>query len=314
MGAADHREALRRGAGSLRTHGSTFHAAHLALGRRCAEAVRVLYGFCRYVDDLADEQEPEAAARALAALRDDLLRGGSAVPEVAGFLELSARHALDPRVTEEFLRGIESDLEPVAPRTRAELLRYCYRVAGTVGIHMCALMGVTDRRALHHAVDLGIAMQLTNISRDVLEDAGRGRVYLPRSMAGGAIDPAALVSRDPGTLARARRGVEGLLDLAEDYYRSADRGMVYLPARARVAVLAASRRYEAIGPRIRRFRAGALPRRAHVAGAAKAWHMGRGVASALLAGAARIVGTRSAHSGALHRTLPGLPGIHRSAP
>lgn len=268
----------------------------------------MLYGFCRHVDDLADELEPARAREELGQVRRDLASGESDAPEVAGFLALARERNFDPSVTDEFIAGVEQDLAPAVYRSEEQLVRYCYRVAGTVGLYMCALLEVDEPEALPFALDLGIGMQLTNISRDVLEDAARGRVYLPSSLTDGTLDPAGLVGGDPLALARARGGVEALLDLAEGYYRSADRGMAYLPRRARMAVLAASRRYEAIGPRIRRAEARTLPERAYVAGPAKYWHLARGLGAALGTEMAAIVAGHRPHQADLHGALVGLPG------
>ncbi|MEL6906790.1 MAG: squalene/phytoene synthase family protein, partial [Planctomycetota bacterium] len=188
-------------------------------------------------------------------------------------------------------------------RTQRELDRYCYRVAGTVGLLMCALFGVDDPRALPFAVDLGLGMQLTNICRDVLEDAERGRVYLPQSVLGVDVTAERLAAREPDALARARTVVEDLLERAECFYRSADLGTPMLPARARYAVLAASRTYEAIGARIRRFPAGGLPERAYVGASGKALHVLRGVAAGALPRRGSPV-----HDATLHTALRGLPG------
>ena len=200
------------GRSSLRTHGRTFHLAHLLLGERAAADVHLLYGFCRFVDDECDERPIDEARVALARIRTDLEAGSSDEPSLAGYLAFCDTHTVDPRVTEAFLQGVEQDLDLHEYTTEAELLRYCYRVAGTVGLLMCSLFDVDEPRARAFAVDLGIGMQLTNICRDVLEDAERGRVYVPHESSGGPLDAADLVARDAETVARARRAVERLLD------------------------------------------------------------------------------------------------------
>ena len=189
------------GAEALRQHGRTFHAAHLLLGRRAAEGVHLLYGFCRHVDDLADELPLDESRVALAGVRREL--SGEIPPSpVAGFRRFLETHPVEPGAAEEFLRGVEQDLDVTRYETEEQLIRYCFRVAGTVGLFMCGLFEVRDRRALPFAIDLGIGMQLTNICRDVLEDAGRGRVYLPASLTDGAVDPAELVAGRPGACPR----------------------------------------------------------------------------------------------------------------
>jgi phytoene synthase len=116
---------------------------------------------------------------------------------------------------------------------------------------MCAVLGVRDRRGLQHAVDLGIAMQLTNICRDVKEDAAMGRVYLPADrLAAAGVEQAALVAGEADREAVAAV-VAQLLELADHYYASADVGMRYIPWRPRLAIFVASRVYRAIGVRLR---------------------------------------------------------------
>ncbi|MEM9382675.1 MAG: phytoene/squalene synthase family protein [Planctomycetota bacterium] len=296
------------GRSSLRTHGRTFHLAHLLLGGRAAADVHLLYGFCRFVDDECDERPMDEARVALARIRADLEAGASDEPSLAGYLQFCERHTVDPRVTEAFLRGVEQDLDLHAYSTEAELLRYCYRVAGTVGLLMCSLFDVEEPRARAFAVDLGIGMQLTNISRDVLEDACRGRVYVPHETSDGPLDAAALAAGDPESVARARRAVERLLSLATTYYRSADEGIAFLPRRAQLAVLTASRCYEAIGPRIVAHPGEGLPQRAHVGAAGKLFHLARAFAATARIEASRPFRAPAHHGAHLHLALAGLPG------
>jgi len=216
-----------------------------------------LYAFCRAVDDLADaqgvtpeaQQDLERLQKALAAEPD----GRSLWPEEhLWFRELCLDCGIEFHVVQELIEGMISDLGVVRMQSDADLIRYCYQAAGTVGLMMCAVLGVRDPRALGRAVDLGIAMQLTNISRDVLEDAQASRVYLPRNrLRAAGVEPDHLIEGRADT-----RGVSlvvnDVLALAEVYYRSADEGMGFLPARARWAVLVASRLYRGIGRRLRR--------------------------------------------------------------
>ncbi len=297
------------GAEALRQHGRTFHAAHLLLGRGAAEGVHLLYGFCRHVDDLADELPIDESRVALAGVRRELAGEVPPSPAVAGFRRFLETHPVEPGAAEEFLRGVEQDLDVTRYETEEELFRYCFRVAGTVGLFMCGLFGVRDRRALPFAIDLGIGMQLTNISRDVLEDAGRGRVYLPASLTSGAIDPAELVAREPAAMSASRGAVETLLRRAREHYRSADEGIRFLPARAQLAVQTASRTYEAIGPRVLAAPSGTLPGRVHVNAAGKALHMTRGIASVIGLRARAVLWAVPEHDNRLHDALAGLPGV-----
>ena len=221
--------------------------------------VAALYAFCRAVDDLADADwvAPEAQAdleRLLTALEAEP-DGEALWPETyLWFRDLCVECEIEFGVVRQLLLGMLSDLGVVRLQSDTELVRYCYRAAGTVGLMMCSVLGVRDRRALRHAIDLGIAMQLTNISRDVLEDAEASRVYLPAErLEEYGVHSEDLVDgcADPESVSVV---VSDVLALAERYYESGDAGMRYLPARARWAILVASRLYRGIGRRLRRRR------------------------------------------------------------
>jgi phytoene synthase len=235
----------------------SFRWASALLSRAHRRKVAALYAFCRAVDDLADADwvTPEAQAdldRLLAALEAEPHGEALWPPNYIWFRELCLECSIDFRVVRELLLGMLSDLGVVRVQTDGELVRYCYRAAGTVGLMMCSVLGVHDLRALRHAIDLGIAMQLTNIARDVLEDAEASRVYLPAErLAAYGVAPQALVDGEADEQA-VSVVVTDVLDLAERYYDSGDAGMRYLPARARWAILVASRLYRGIGRRLRR--------------------------------------------------------------
>ncbi|MEM8711336.1 MAG: phytoene/squalene synthase family protein [Planctomycetota bacterium] len=301
------------GASSLARHSSTFHAAHRLLGEQVGEDVELLYGFCRYVDDSVDEQPIPAAEAALAQLRMELRAQRSSVPEVCGFFQLGRQHQIDPLVTEAFLAGFEEDLAPRAYRTTAELLRYCYRVAGTVGLLMCSLLDVAQEEAYPFAIDLGIGMQLTNICRDVREDASRGRVYLPADLTNGPLDSDFLRLGRMRDEQRARAAIGDLLALAGEYYRSGEAGLGYLPARPRAAVAVAARCYEAIGDRVLSAPEGCVPERVFVSGRTKAF-LALKLALPFTRAAVRTTMRRDAcrvtHREELHAALAGLPGAN----
>ncbi len=228
---------------TLSRHGRSFRLAGSLLPRDLLHDAAELYSFCRTVDDLADETEDRTVARsALLSLRRSMLEGEATHPALAGFLRLAARHGLDPMVAARLIDTMIGDLGPVRIPDAAALLRYAYGAAGTVGLLMCRLLGVRDPLAAPHALDLGVAMQLTNIARDVVEDARRDRVYLPASW----VAPSELRRPEP-----VFEAVTRVLDLAELYYASGHRGLAYLPWRSRLAVGSAASLYREIGQRIR---------------------------------------------------------------
>ncbi len=256
----------------LQKHGRTFHLASRLLGRRHAERAAVLYGFCRHVDDLADESgDARAATAALEKVRRALGTGQAEDPWTGALLALQSDTGMSLAAAHSLLDGVQSDLSPVRLADEASLVRYAWQVAGTVGVMMCAVLDVHDPRAKPFAIDLGIAMQLTNIARDVGEDARMGRRYLPASWIGDV--PAAEIAAPGVELQRELRGAtRRLLRLADRYYASGEAGLAFLPLRARLAILAAGRMYRAIGGRIAAADYRSWDQRAVVGPMAKAGH------------------------------------------
>jgi phytoene synthase len=306
----------------LHRHGRSFALAGRFLPPDRLDDAALLYHFCRLVDDTADEADTEEDARAgLAQLRGELTGALDAGALVGAFLDLAERRAVPVDAALELITGVQSDLGTVRMQSDAELLRYCYRVAGTVGLMMCGVLGVDDPKAWPHAVDLGVAMQLTNISRDVLEDAGLGRVYVPidRLRRHGG-DPDALlalpvqVPRPEHPLAApcaldtrpVQRTVADLVELADAYYRSGWSGMHHIPLRSRMAICVASRVYRAIGRRL--LRRGGDPMRGRMV--VPPWEKATQVAIGLWTLPLGLA--PAAHKSELHHALAGLPGCASS--
>ncbi len=232
--------------GTLARHGRSFRLAGTLLRRRDLEDAATLYAFCRQVDDLADlADDPEVARTALLRLRHAVAATDARHAQAAPLLEIAGRRGIDLQPALALIDTMILDLSPLALADEAALLRYAYGAAGTVGLMMYDMLGSRDPAGRRHAVDLGIAMQLTNIARDVVEDAARGRLYLPATWL-----PADL---SLGCIARAEntaatyRAVQLLLALADRHYRSAESGMKFLPLRPRTAIRVAARLYEEIG-------------------------------------------------------------------
>ena len=201
------------------------------------------------VDDLADEStDPVAAGIGLEALRRAVIAGDRTHRLAQPFLELQTSHGLAAKSAATLIDTVMRDLKPVRLADEAALMDYAYGAAGTVGEMMCAILGVRTTQALPHAIDLGMAMQLTNIARDVMEDAGRGRIYLPAAWLPEDVTAASLGARAEAVFPAVRR----VLECADARYRTGGRGFAHLPPRVRPAIRAASRLYEEIGLRILR--------------------------------------------------------------
>jgi phytoene synthase len=233
---------------SLKMHGKSFYFAGFFLGRNEFKRAAALYSFLRYVDDQVDEApNPEVAREALQQLREStLLSNASKV----GADERDINNvAIAQASLDEFFRGMAYDIGTVAIRNQAELLDYCYCVAGTVGEMMCQVLHCHDVRATNHANDLGIAMQMTNIARDVYADALLGRRYIPGDWVQNA-SPSEILAPSAAMDALIRAAILRLIKESEPYYRSAYYGISLLPLRSRLAILAASRLYGGIGQAI----------------------------------------------------------------
>lgn len=291
----------------LSRHARSFRFAGLFLPTDRLDVAAVVYAFCRAVDDAVDEAPTLSQAQAEAsALQDELSRRKTPRAVVAAFLAVAEREGLDVRYAHELVKGVASDAAAhVAVADDGELLRYCYRVAGTVGGLMCGVLGVRDERAVAHAIDLGVGMQLTNICRDVVEDAYRNRVYLPATrLAQAGIAPERFVDdviHGRASPLQTAQVVRALLALADRYYASAEAGMRFIPWRSRLAILVASRVYGAIGTKLLARAADALQGRVATTFVEK-------VVCAVRAVVAFASPRHAPHDHALHEALRGLPG------
>ena len=165
----------------LFTYGKSFHWARYFLGKEVGLQATQLYAFCRYLDDIAD-QPGNLGAKKLKSIQNffnNYSNQTGSYPEVDNILLLKQELDLPVFAVKDLLEGLISDQGTVLLLNENQLIQYSYKVAGTVGLMMAPILGISSKKAIPFAVDLGIAMQLTNISRDVLEDAKLGRRYIP---------------------------------------------------------------------------------------------------------------------------------------
>ncbi len=293
---------------ALRINGRSFNFARAFLAAAQSRRTTVLYAFCRHVDDLADKTRDVREAKAnLDRVRSQLAFSQPPSPPVADFLHLAQETNLDLAVAAALVDGVASDLELVAFETTAELLRYAYQVAGTVGLMMCSVLDVDDDHARPFAIDLGVAMQLTNIARDIHEDALSGRRYVPGPWLAGA-SAADIANPDALLKPRLQAAAKRLIALAETYYESAYDGFGYLPARSRFAILIAARLYRQIGLKLRRQGFAVWRGRAVVGAAERAVVAGTAVTAYLTQ--KRLHCRSHRHDAKLHVSMQGLAGAH----
>jgi len=217
------------------TSGSSFYYSFMFLPKPRREAITALYAFCREVDDIADEcHEPDIARAKLAWWRNEvsnLYAGHPQHPVTKALAPAVQTYNLNEEHFQEIIDGMQMDLEQNRYIDFKQLQLYCYRVASVVGLLSASIFGYSDRKTLKYAHDLGLAFQLTNIVRDVGEDARRDRIYLP-------LDELAKFDVTENDMLQGRESeqVRNLLEFqierAESYY---ERAFAELPARDRKA-------------------------------------------------------------------------------
>jgi len=283
----------------LGRHGRSFHLAARFLPAKTRDQATCLYAFCRELDDLADSSERPAVATAeLLALREVLHKSDEPACQIYRSLKL-----VDEQPADALLLALAKDTGPRQMHSTEELLRYAHGVAGTVGLMMAEILGATSMAAYPHALDLGIAMQLINISRDVREDARRSRIYLPQEWLPQGVT-AENLAIDP---LPAWPAVQRSIQMAEEYFVSGFVGLSFLPRESRRGIWLAGRVYREIGQEILRQGATGLRNRTVV----PKW---RRLAVALSCLFSPFPPFRKAWSGGhqarLHRALGGLCGNH----
>ena len=261
------REIIKKGSKS-------FALASLFLPASQRADVYTLYAWFRHCDDVIDSSNSQTDD--LKNLKEQTFVQSSTSQFVA-LQKLMFEKKLSNYYFNEFFEGLRTDLENKGFETLSQLELYCYRVAGIVGLIMCPLIGVRHSQALSHACALGLGMQLTNICRDVQEDAQNGRIYLPREMLTQDFSCQDLV-RSPD---KAYATVLQLLELADFYYAQGNSGLKYLPFRVAIAIGCASHIYRQIGLKIRSLGPESLKQRVYVTGLEKIKCVGLGTLAAL---------------------------------
>ena len=277
---------------AIRTGSLSFHAASRLLPGRVRDPALALYAFCRLADDAVDDSNDKAPA--VLALRDrlDMVYAGRPrnAPADRAFAAVVQDFDMPRALPEALLEGLAWDAFGRQYASMSDLLAYCARVASAVGAMMCVLMRVRDADALARACDLGLAMQLTNIARDVGEDARAGRLYLPLDwLRAEGIDPQALL-RDPRPDPRLQRLTRRLLGEAQALYLRSEAGIPALPLACRPGIFAARQVYAGIGGAVARLGHDSVSARGRTSSAQKLGWLGlsvlRAAASVVLPGSA----------------------------
>lgn len=257
---------------AIRVHSKSFAFASRLLPRDVRDRAVAVYAWCRRADDAIDLAGQTDQRQALALLRSELeeVYAGRALddPTLQMFQGAVQERRIPRRYPEDLLLGMEMDVQGRRFESTEPLLHYCYCVAGSVGLMMCHVMGVKRDAATRNAAHLGMAMQLTNICRDVHEDWERDRLYIPDSvLARCGLSGLATRLGEPfpeDAKDAVARAISELLDEADRYYMSGDEGLAALSWRCSLAIRTARRVYSSIGDRIRRADCDPLAGRAFV--------------------------------------------------
>ena len=239
----------------LKKNGKSFYWAGKFLSEKYINRAAELYSFCRALDDIADSGNP-TSLKHLTDIKLNInnnlysdIENSYSIKYPQFFNVSSKKAAMD------LIDGLILDQKSILFEDVSELIRYSYHVAGTVGIMMCDALKCENQDAKLFAIDLGIAMQMTNIARDVLEDAKMGRRYIPASWIDN-ISPEDIVSavkkNDKKKYDIISQGIKKLLILADKYYISGAMGFRYLPFKTRMAISIASGVYRQIGIQLKR--------------------------------------------------------------
>ena len=216
----------------ISTHAKSFSWAGFFLAKQTFENGSSLYDFCRTLDDIADENiSLDLKKQKFNKMKKDFIDRNFENILIKNIYNLIKKFNISEKIVLDLFDGIESDIkESIEFKTKRELLVYSYRVAGTVGLMMAKILKVDSKIALRSAVDLGIAMQLTNIARDVVEDSGRNRKYIDHDFI----------------------KIKETLGIAELFYKSSFKSIKEIPLINRFAILVARRVYREIGNNILR--------------------------------------------------------------
>lgn len=247
-----------------RRHSATFHLAAGLLPTAKRRAVHALYAFCRCTDDIVDRLGAQAA-EVLPLWQDAVLTSGEDARSLVALAwrDAANRHRVPRRYAQQLMAGVARDLECHRYATFAELATYCYAVASTVGLMAMHIIGFSGAEAVPRAIDLGVALQLTNILRDVGEDWKVGRLYLPQEeLAAFDIDERAIA--EGLTDSRWRAFMQFQIERARLLYAQSLPGIAHLDRTGRFAIAVAAELYRAILSDIERNGYDVFQRRAHV--------------------------------------------------
>ena len=231
---------------SIKSEGKSFYWASFFLPKKNRITASRLYSICRYLDDVADNSKLDTSSE-IKNIFNQIKENESS--EINIFFK---KNNINLGILKDLIDGLISDQQNVRVTDEKELIDYSYKVAGTVGLMMLPIINTKDAEARKHAIDLGIAMQLTNIARDVYEDAKMNRLYLPKEWLG-QVSISDLIDNklDDQKKKLIELSIKNLIELSDKFYANGFSGMKFIPLRTRLAIFFAAKIYKGIGEKIK---------------------------------------------------------------
>ena len=267
----------------------SFYWASKFLPKKILKKVINIYAFCRLQDDLVDEGIK--------------IEDSSELEELENIIK---SYGVSKNIISNLMEGINSDKNFKRFKDNSELLRYCYKVAGVVGLMMIKALDIKQSEAKYFAIDLGMAMQLTNISRDIMQDYKKNRIYIPENT---GINKDIISNMTSENEKKIKKVVNQIILKSEIYYKSSLNGMRYIPIRSRLAILVSLRIYQGIGIKIIKTKKKFIHENLYVTNIEKTLIVAKALIEFLIFFIFPVY--KKKHNIYLHESLEGLYDIHR---
>ena len=267
----------------------SFYWASKFLPKEILKKVINIYAFCRLQDDLVDEGIK--------------IKDSSELKELENIIK---SYGVSKNIILNLMEGINSDKNFKRFKDNSELLRYCYKVAGVVGLMMIKALDIKQSEAKYFAIDLGMAMQLTNISRDIMQDYKKNRIYIPENT---GINKDIISNMTSENEIKLKKVVNQIILKSEIYYKSSLHGMRYIPIRSRLAILVSLRIYQGIGIKIIKTKKKFIHENLYVTNIEKTFIVAKALIEFLIFFIFPVY--KKKHNIYLHESLEGLYDIHK---
>ena len=232
----------------FRAEAKTFYLASFFFTNEKRKEVEILYNFCRYVDDIGDKiGNKKKKVHLLKSIKKNIIKKNSKINLISNFINLLTIYKININIVFHLIDGVLFDTNVVNIKSESDLEEYSYKVAGTVGLMMCSLMGIKDKKLLNHALELGIAMQITNICRDIKEDLLIDRIYFPNSLRQFNYISNKDLLKSKKKQKTLSQNINFLISKSNNLYKESTKGVMKLPLKYRIVILIASRMYQEIG-------------------------------------------------------------------